>query len=1022
MYAVLSNCLELLFDKLIERLKKSRPLKPILVFSSKGFSKQFIHHMAKVGSPIAPMCLSLDELLDLASSLFYPDLSPRLSESQRVHVVEALYDKIVASDAAYNVLSSAQKGALASHSDARARFFDHIASLVKAFEMQSAMELNSLEKIRAQRSDLLRVIEALYVKISQTGFSTLDDWIKCSAQPVFAHIAFVGFDQLDEGIIKFLKSIKTKCLVELYALTPTMHYIADLNPETHIQSQLLASFAGHKKSLQVQLVDLGLDTEAYFRAPAALRKNLSPSQILVDSLIFDDDSGVKSFDKCSCLDAYKMHLAAFASHPIKMNFAGDTSICTQSHKRPIEEIKGLLHWLEALRNKEQLREASLRVYLAHPEIYAPLVKAYFEKHQIPHIFSLETSSETSRLVDSFLFALSFANRRWSLTELVSLFESPFFMPNISKRELIEALISFAQIWKFSSGLSSGHKAFRMQTEQICSEDSEAKNLSFYTFEAAVSRWAKQTASNPRGLIEQEMTALLIDSLRNFFALLEPIRENLRLDEEHASSALLEILNTFFRPNLNAAFLDEFEELRQKILAIETLDLFDGLRMQTVVFELKRGLHLKSVQEKSSGIVICPLEKSHLIQSDITCVLGFDEEALKDSTYSDFKDFALGDLKHAISFPQKSELFFDLILLSKKAFFVSYSERVLGKMRRVHPALQALKNDTRSALFCTEKNAFVDSQYKAAAVDNTTPQKSKQINSEAITLLAKDLSPTAKEGSKLERQQISLYELRLLLSSPLRWYYKRKLGSDAFDPRSILSKVTEEEDVLEVFEKGASVYEELLAIHKKDLDLDSIAPTQLLIQNELRCAFERWPSKLESRSAFSVEFTPLRSTLIYAEQDGKKIAYAPALEKDLWSVVGKVRAAVSEGVIALGKMDLKKQWLFSADAMALKDVGFTSEILFLQEGKKKIVSGQIDQLLQYAKFAEEYPSLIYHDTLDLIVNKDEKKLRQKLFDKAFGYQPDAALAHYLKSSSNLDMHELIEKLFPVALELKEMVYE
>jgi len=1023
MHAVLSNCLELLFDKLSERMEKSRPLKPLLVFSSKGLSKQFIGRMARIGVPMAPVCLSLDEFLDLAFSLFYPHLYPRISEAKRIHVLEALYEKIVAKDFAFESTRSSLLKIFESNVEARPRFFNQLSSLIKACEHQGAMHAK-LTRDRSLEIDFSTLVSMLYFEMKQSGYSTLEDCNCSEPQPVFTHIAFVGFDRLDKEVIRLLKAIDTKALVELYALVPTMHYIADLNREVSGQSQLIASFGSHKKALQAQLVDFGIDAEAYFSAPFALKSKYTAEQILVDSLAFEPQKPWINQSQCSLLDAYKMHLAALSSSPIKMDFSNDVSICTRAFKRPVDEVKGLLLWLNVLHKKRQLEKKCVRVYLAHPGVYAPLIKAYFDQQKIPYTLLAPTNAEAPRLIDSFLFALSFAHKRWSIAELVSLFEAPFFLPNAPKKEFIEVLRSFAQKWKFSSGLSLDHKTKRLQKGQRDLEDVNVQNLCFYTFESAVLRWAKQMIDSSNGLIEQENIALVIEHLRKLNSLLEPIKENACLPESEVSKTLLALLNAFFKPSLNDSFQGEFDAVRQKIQAIETLNLSDGVRIQTAVYELKKNAHSKSVQEKDPGIVICPFEKKHLMQSDIACVLGFDEHALKDPMHTDFKDFTLHELKSALFFPAKSELYLDLLLMTKEAIYLSHAEKVLGKACRFHPGLHLLQNDVKKALFCTKRNAFVDLALEAENLDidsqnNTLPSES---FSTSLNLSVQDKAAPSEKGMELAKEHLTLYDLRILLSNPLRWHYMQHLGDDPFDARSLLSSVQEEDGLLEVFERGTSLYEGLLSPILIDSMPSNLAQAKELEKNELECVLALWKDQLKNSKVFSLELTPLRSTLIQTEREGRYAAYAPAVETDQWRVTGKVRAALHEGVIALGKIDAKKQWLFAPDALALKAAGFAPDILFIHEGKKKTISGDMEQLLKYAEFSLSTPSPIYFDTLDLIVNKDAEKLQRKLFDKAFGYQPDLALAHYLDSNKDLDMQELIEKLHPLAQMLKEMIYE
>lgn len=1013
MHAVVSNRLELLFDKLIERLEKSRPLRPLLIFSSKALSKQLISHMANCSSPMAPMCLSLDEFLDLGLSLFYPQLSPRLPESKRIHLVEVLYESALKKDSRFKHLNESNEKIFASHPEARAHFFQQLSSLIKAYELQGAARLKL-----SGSSELLALTKEMYAEIKIRGFSTLEDCLKHEAEPLFSHIAFVGFDRLDSEVLHFLKGIDSKALIELYALAPTMHYIADISAQLSNTSPLIAAYGSHKKALQVQLVDFGIDVESYFAAPHGFENLLLCEHTLVNSLVFDPKKLRMEQGQCSRLDAYKMHLAMPEAGPIKMDFSNDISMCTSSFKRAIEEVKGLVAWLRELCAKEGFQKSNARIYLAHPEIYAPLIKTYFEQNQIPFSLSVQTSTQPPRLIDSFLFALSFAQRRWSLGELISLFETPFFLPNAQKKELIEALQLFARTWKFSSSLNYDHRASRLHKEDKDLGSVNVENLSFYTFEAAIQRWAKQMVSASSGLIEQEAIALVIERLQTFFSLLQPLRENARLDEEKASSALLEILDTFFRPKLGDPSQSEFEALWQKIQSIEVLDLAEGVRLQTAVMQLKQGAQAKSVQEKSSGIVVCPLEKNHLMQSDITCLLGFDENALKESAASDFKDLALAELKHTLSFPSKNELFLDLILMTKEALFVSHSLKLLGKSCCPHPGLHLLKNDAAKALFCTKENTFVDLEWEDVSLYQDHSMQAKDDSTSSVLIQSASSPP---EDIKTKKS-ITLYDLRTLLSSPLRWYYMHHLGADPFDLRSPLSVVDEEDNALEIFERGTSLYDGLIGSSQPQSISPTAALTSAQAQSELMCALAPWIDESKNEKPFALELTPLRSTLVFAEQDEKQIAYAPLIETDKWSVTGKVRAALEKGVIALGKMDAKKQWLFASDALALKAAGFSSEILFIQDGKTKAISGDIEKLLQYAEFAHETPSVIYFDTLDLIVDKKAEKLQQKLFDKAFGYQPDSALAHYLTKEKDLNFEELIEKLHPSAKMLKEMVYE
>ncbi len=1023
MHAVISNSIESLFDSLLERLKKSRPLKPLIVFASAKLAKHFNHFAALKDHSQSISALFLDSFLEEITPLMFGATSPRLTHIERAFRLEALIEEssFVKGDEKLESALKELKSSLhmGSYKSRCFVFCDKLSKLFGDYELhggagfldKSDRPFLSHSSVAEEPHQMLQ--RALYNALYEGPFSQIQDLLAIKPKSLYAHIAFVGFSVLPKSVFQLLSHIDASALVEVYSLMPSSHYFGDLSVYENEDHALIGALGKQKRALQRQLEDSNACHKAYMQD-----ETMSPT--LLESIKADMalmHTGVKTLEENVCLS---------------VQFKEYTSIRL--------ELEGLAFHLAMLADKGLLENKSAHVFVPDLERYLPTIREVFERTtaQIPYRIAGQSVWDKNPLAHSFFSILEKGQSAWDAREVQKLVEDPYFLQGLLKKDERKAFSEFVHESSFSWGYNNAHQKSYLENEglgQFC-ENEISKKEKRSSLVYAIDRWLDNNFLEVANLIDKEPLAKVLNALGELFEDLVPIRKGTLLSPAEISEYLIGLLKKYCAPNFNddqaqAHFedcLEACESLDKLLIAKENPN---AILISSALHHLKTRFSKPSSPISGfSGVIFSPFVRAHLSSADFVGILGFDDSGSYADLSSKFTSLfgtCLVEVPSALD--EAKTLFLDTLLCAEKAFFISFSNLSLSGEKAHLNSLGRIFHTYIQEKFCSKKGGSLAGLYTVEPEDECAFGKSQSIDAlfygpKASFLKSwKEPIATEENDKKSELKEFTLYEISLALTNPLEWFFQTNFRTSFTDSQKVLED-TGSDLFLKSHDRLGLIYGSENLTSAKAL-LQDIGPEGIFGEAsylDLKESLENKEHLLKSmgiEKLFFVELCSQRKTLCKGMRKENVGVFAPLIQVENYLVRGTIQSAFDKGIVSYAKDPLKARFSKAPYALALKELGMPSACFHIQSGEQIAFKGCLKTLVEYAEFASKNPSVIYPDTLEPLLHKDAGALKKRLEEKAFGFMPEPHMQALFSKEEAIDYTLLIETFYPWAKKLQEV---
>lgn len=1021
MHAAISNSIESLFDALLERIKKSRPLKPLIVFASAKLAKHFNHFAALKDHPQSISPLFLDSFLEEITPLMFGSISPRLTHIERAFRLEALIEEgsfVKGDEKLEGALKELKRSLhMGSYKSRCFVFCDKLSKLFGDYELHGGAGF--LEKSNAffshsflEEEPYPMLQKALYKALYEGPFSQIQDLLAIRPKSLYAHIAFVGFSVLPKSVLQLLSHIDTSALVEVYSLMPSRHYFGDLSVYENEDHALISALGKQKRTLQRQLEDINACHIAYMKD-----EPISPT--LLESIKADMDliqTDIKTVEANACLS---------------VQFKEYTSIRS--------ELEGLAVHLATLADEGLLENKSAHVFVPDLERYLPTIREVFERThaKIPYRIAGQSLWDKNPLAHSFFSILEKGQSAWNARELQKLVDDPYFLQGLLKQDERKAFCDFVHENSFSWGYNTVHQKIFLENEglgQFC-KDEMSKKETRSSLVYAVNRWLDNNFLEAANLIDKEPLAKVLNALDELFEDLAPIREGTLLPPGKISEYLIGLLEKYCAPNFND---DEAQaDFEDCLEACESLDkLLTAKEKPNAVLIASAAQHLKTRFSKPSspivgfsGVIFAPFVRAHLSSADFVGILGFDDSGSYADLSSKFTSFfgtCLVEVPSALD--EAKTLFLDTLLCAEKAFLISFSNLSSSGEKMHLNSLGRIFHTYIEENFCSKEGDSLRGLYNAESndehalgkrewIDNFYGPKASFLKSWKEPMIAQVNDKTS--GLK----EFALYEISLALTNPLEWFFQKNFKTSFADSQKVLED-TGADLFLKSRDRLGLIYgsENLKSAEAllQDMGPEGIFGEASYL--DLKESLENKEQLLKSmgiEKLFFVELCSQRKTVCEGVRKESAGFFAPLIQVEDCLVRGTIQSVFDKGIVSYTKDPLKARFSKAPYALALKELGMPNICFHVHSGEQIAFKGCLKTLVEYAEFASKNPSVIYPDTLEPLLHKDAVALKKRLEEKAFGFIPEPHMQALLAKEETIDYVLLIETFYPWAKKLQEV---
>ncbi|MCE5315938.1 MAG: exodeoxyribonuclease V subunit gamma, partial [Parachlamydia sp.] len=469
------------------------------------------------------------------------------------------------------------------------------------------------------------------------------------------------------------------------------HYLRDCNP-------LLANFGRLGREMVRQLEEREIVSDENYALPVSALEHPAYENLIGD--VFAAES-----DRLTLLEAVQADLLLMRKPQEKVALDGEED-SIQVHTAPtrLRETEVIYDLIQNLIAKhDHLRAEDVLVMAPDIMAYAPLVKMVFQREGGLDCHIMEAVAPCDHpSIQGFLNFLKLATSRWSVREVLELFDIPAFR---KKHQFRDEDVQTIQDWARKSGVRWGqthHHRDEVLEGQHCRSGMVEKSDAG-TWEKGMERLLKSLIMTPSGeeiAIESSQAELL----GRFLELLRSMRSDLNLLRQN-TRPLCEWM--IYLQTLFEVYFDEDSELLSKQLT----DLIKaGQKLQEERFPFATLYHqLESCLNKRrnsyrethlNAVRFCPLLPMRTVPSKVVILMGLEEGAFPRAT-SAYSLNLLNSHPQADYCPSKTDfdryLFLEAILSARQYLILTYQSFQDGK-------------EQAPSLVVQELMAYLDSAY------------------------------------------------------------------------------------------------------------------------------------------------------------------------------------------------------------------------------------------------------------------------------------------------------------------------
>lgn len=547
-----------------------------------------------------------------------------------------------------------------------------------------------VEEIKSE-SDELVFNTSHRAYLQQRYFDKLDNLTAAEQQKLPPRIFVFGISALPMSQLAVLKKLSEYCQVHLFFTNPSEVFWGDQR-EDRILEKLALNQALDEQEIQHLLDNQGNPLLATWGKQGKEFLNLILEQD-PDAVIpyYDHFEG----DELSLLEQVKQAILQF-------EYRSDFKPRTQDHSIQIHACHSKMREVEVLHDQllhlfEQdpdLSPKDIIVMSADIDSYAPYIDAVFSRYDytdrrhIPFALSDQKISYVNPIISSFLTLLSLKEARFSVEEILDLFNVPAIR---EKYQLSEGQLAIVREWIEAAGIRAGLQQDNSTWQNYNSWENGLNRLLLgSSLKAENGIWQSVVAFDESYGLNAELTGILVKFIDNLTAwqqrLQQPqpievwqsalmaLLENIYLDDTDSSESLLLLSATIERisTQIQATHFDE-------PIDIEVL---------AQLFEQQLSEQRSNLNFLVGKVNFCTLLPMRAIPFKVVCLLGMNEGEFPRQQH--LNSFDLMQYAHQKGDRAKRDddryLFLEALLSAQQTFYISYIGRSLTDNQEKLPSI------------------------------------------------------------------------------------------------------------------------------------------------------------------------------------------------------------------------------------------------------------------------------------------------------------------------------------------------